>query len=75
MAERRGRWPKIQWMDGLRASGLYTKAEFLVAARQQYPERRYWRIRGDREIHEGQFKINDINAWMTFTGAKYTWTF
>ncbi len=72
MDNTKGRWRKIQWIGpGSNPSGLHTKTEFLEIMRIQYPERRYVRARGDREIPEGRFKWNDLNAWMAFTGAQY----
>jgi hypothetical protein len=67
-----GRWPKIYWTGpGSKIDGLHTKKEFLEIMPKMYPEHVYRRMRGDRFIPPGRFKLNDIDGWMTFANARW----
>ena len=67
-----GRWRKIYWIGlGSKTSGLHTRKEFLQIMLRQYPEKRYWRMKGDRVIPLNKIKRNDIDGWMGFAEAVY----
>ena len=38
---------------------------------RQYPEMRYWRMKGDRVVPHNKIKRNDLDGWIAFAEAVY----
>ena len=55
---------KISW-NGV----LYTKKDFLKVMRREFPDKVYWRMKGDKIVTPGKIKKTDIEGWMMFSGA------
>ena len=57
---------KISWNGN-----LYTKKDFLNVMRREFPDKVYWRMKGDKIVTPGKIKKADIEGWMMFSGAVY----
>ena len=55
---------KISW-NGV----LYTKKDFLKVMHREFPDKVYWRMKGDKIVTPGKIKKTDIEGWMMFSGA------